>query len=245
MDDSSEWLTEEGAAEWLGVPLEAVRAAVQNGDLPALAVAGHRRISRSALLALAARGNGSSASPAPAAEPAVALEELPVPAGLTWISELRPAAGFEHGWPQHGGGYYKEPYPEAWEADIKLTGEKGESQRVKIGRSSGAERKDQRPRLTVFLRDFPVAEFIPSADGGKLVSVIKPNGKRTISNRSELPLLYRQVPTAPYTEATGLAGMGRPKGLAVLINPDDLRSAVHHAAARRLGRLGEPLRPAA
>jgi hypothetical protein len=244
---SDEWLGEEEAAEWLGVPMAAVRSGVDSGDIPVLYVGGYRRISRTALIGLASRpaGNGSrpSAATPSEAESEGVLESLPPPEGFEWINELRQAEGFIHGWPQHGGGYSKESYPEAWEAEIKLKGEKGNEQLVRVGRSSGAERKDKRPRLTVFLRDFPVAEFIGTADGTKLASVIKPNGKKTISDRSQLPPLYRRVRTASYSEVTGLAGMGRPKGLAVLINPEDLRSAVHHAAARRLGRLGEALRP--
>ena len=243
MEHTAEWLTEQTTADWLGVPVQAVQLGIAAGELPVLALAGEVRISRTALLELARRKTATDGHASAAARPAAPelLDELPAPAGFSWLGELTPTAGFVHGWPQHGGGYYKEPYPDAWEASIRL---KGRDQTIKVGRSSGQERNDKRPRLTVFLDAFPVAEFIPTADGTKLASVIKPNGKKTISSPADLPALYRNIATASYTVATGLSGIGRPKGLAVLINPDDLRSAVHHAAARRLGRLGEVVRPA-
>jgi hypothetical protein len=56
---------------------------------------------------------------------------------------------------------------------------------------------------------FPAAEFVATADGSNLASVIKPNGKKTISGLSDLPALYRSIPTASYTQATGLSGIGR------------------------------------
>jgi hypothetical protein len=241
MELKDEWLTPGGAADWLGVPLDAVHLAIGDGGVPVLTVGGHVRISRGALLALARGGAIANGAVASASEPAELLPNLPAPAGFAWVEQLSPAKGFVHGWPKHGGGYYEEPYPEAWAALITI---RGQDQHVKVGRASGAGRKDKRPRLTMFMEDVPFAEFIPTADGTKIASVIKPNGKETIANMADLPPLYRRVPTAPYSAITGLAGIGRPKGLALLIEPDDLRSAVHHAAARRLGRLGEPVVPA-
>jgi len=52
------------------------------------------------------------------------------------------------------------------------------------------------------------------------------------------------VKVAPYPEASGMSSSGRPRGLAVIIGRDDLKSAVHHAAARQLGKLGRPIEPA-
>jgi len=239
MEHRDDWLTPEGAASWLQVPQDAVQLAIKEGTLPAITVGGHVRISREAVLAAAQHGPAVNGRGPAASEPEKPpLTELPEPAGFAWIEELNQAEGFVHGWPQHGGGYFREPYPEAWSALVSIGGQK---HRVKVGRSSGAERSDKCPRLTVFMEDFPVAEFLRTADGAKVASVIKPNGKKTIADPADLPPLYRRVPTAPYSEITGLSGMGRPKGLALLIEPDDLRSAVHHAAARRLGKLGQPL----
>jgi hypothetical protein len=41
-----------------------------------------------------------------------------------------------------------------------------------------------------------------------------------------------------------LTGMGLTNGLALVIAVDDYRSAVHHGAARRLGRNHFPVEPA-
>jgi hypothetical protein len=45
----------------------------------------------------------------------------------------------------------------------------------------------------------------------------------------------------PYRQATGTGGIGVPNDLALVVGADDYRSAVHHAAARRLGRERYPV----
>ena len=114
MELKDEWLTPGGAADWLGVPLDAVHLAIRDGGVPVLTVGGHVRISRGALLALARGGAIANGAVASASEPAELLPNLPAPAGFAWVEQLSPAKGFVHGSPKHGGGYYEEPYPEAW-----------------------------------------------------------------------------------------------------------------------------------
>ena len=58
------------------------------------------------------------------------------------------------------------------------------------------------------------------------------------------PRLYRDAQVALYHQVTGLSGRGRPSGAAVVIAGDDVISAVYPAAARWLGRNGQPAEPA-
>ena len=75
--------------------------------------------------------------------------------------------------------------------------------------------------------------------------LLKVNGKATLRAGVPVPALYCRSRLLPYQEATGFTGPGRTKGLAVVITADDMKSAVHHAAARWLGKRGQDLSPAA
>jgi len=239
-----EWISEGEAARWLGVSAQDVREAVRRGGLPALRIGGQVRLSRTALIA-AAGGNSNAQNRAADSASSAALsgghetnEEntgIPAPAELRWRQALAPSEPFEQQWPRQGGGSDPEWYPHAWAGAITLA---GSERRVVVGESTGDVRLDNRRRLLVLLDAYPTAEFAPTVDGCGWASVIKPDGRRTIPAGDPLPRLYRHARVEPYREATGLSGRGRPKGLAVVIDHDDIQSAVHHAAARWLGRNG-------
>jgi excisionase family DNA binding protein len=248
---SDEWMTEAVAAEWLGVSIKEVRDAVGRGELPSLRIGGRARLSRKALLALggaAPTGDDDSldGSVAPvesqvavsAAQPAQSAG-LPAPSGMEWRTPLGSAAAFEHRWPAQGGSSI-EPYPKAWGGAISL---KGKDMKVLVGEATGAERRDGKRRLTVLIDGYPMAEFVPTAAGDGWVSLIKPDGRHTVSPSSPLPRLYREARVEPNQQATGLSGQGRPTGAALVIDGDDVDSAVHHAAARWLGAKGFPVEP--
>jgi excisionase family DNA binding protein len=228
--ESGEWLTVAEAAGWLRVRQSEVVAAIHAGEIPSLRIGGNFRVSRTGLLRLA-EDLRSAADPARAS--VVAMDDrIALPAGVVWLEELQPSDAFSHGWPQKGGGTFDETYSRSWQGRIRIN---GSEVAVLIGETVRFERG----RLTVFFDNYPVAEFMDTPDGMHWVSVIKPDGKRTVASSDSLPPLYRGVDVAPYQEATGVGGSGRPTGLAVVIDRADLHSAVHHAAARQVGKQGQ------
>jgi excisionase family DNA binding protein len=239
-----EWMSEGEVADWLRVPVRDVQEAIRRGELPVLRLGRHVRLSRAAVIA-AAGGNSDTQNLAAESGSRAGLPEcretneentgIPAPAQLEWRQALSPSESFVHGWPREGGGSTPERYPDAWAGAITLA---GSERRVVVGESTGDERLDNRRRLLVLLDAYPTAEFAPTVDGLGWASVIKPDGRRTIPAGDPLPRFYRHARVEPYRQATGLSGRGRPKGPAVVIDHDDIQSAVHHAAARWLGRNG-------
>jgi hypothetical protein len=163
--------------------------------------------------------------------PAVTLSPgLPRPAGVEWLTELNPAESFVHRWPSSGG-HFDESYPIALQGRIRIDGAERE---VVVGEGQ----RHNRGRLTVFLDRYPVAEFMETADGTGWASLIKPDGRKTVASSNQLPAIYRKSRVISYPEATGVSGVGHPSGMALVIDRDDIKSAVHHAAARQLAKLG-------
>lgn len=237
----TEWLTEEQAADWLKLPVEVVREAVQGNELPALIIKNHVRISSQALLTLGAHSdtsthNGTAETPAAEVVPA-GDGRLPPPTALTWLNEIAPAPAFTIPWPKKGGGTHDEAYPQAWSGLITLNGDQVE---VKVGECI----RDGRGRLTVMFDRTPICEFVATVDGQNWASIIKPDGKHVLAVGQTPPRLYRGARVEPYRDVTGMTGTGVPKGLAVVVSGDDYRSTVHHAAARWLGKHRFPVDPA-
>lgn len=240
----TEWMSEGEAADWLGVSLRDVREAISRGELPVLRLGRQVRLSRTALIAAAGGNSDAQVLAADLTNPARSPgsqqinEEntgIPAPAQLRWLQALAPAEPFEQGWPREGGGSAPERYPDAWTGAITLA---KRERHVVVGKSTGDERLDNRRRLLVLLDAYPTAEFAPTVDGLGWASLIKPDGRSTIPPGDPLPRLYRHARVESYREATGLSGRGRPNRPAVVIEHDDIQSAVHHAAARWLGRNG-------
>ena len=228
-----EWMTQAEAAEWLAVSEAEVREGVARGDLPALRLGTQVRLSRSALI-----GHASGAAAAITPEP-LALPDgrLRAPAAFEWKKELTETAEFEHAWPDGT----REIYPRAWSGAVSIA---KTLIPVKVGVSTGAERRDGIPRMTVFLMAYPTVEFVPTVDGLGWASLIKPDGRHTVPLGTVLPTLYQGARVEPYHDATGLSGRGRSTGAALVIDRDDLTSAIHHAAARWLGSSGRPVEAA-
>jgi hypothetical protein len=178
-----------------------------------------------------------------------------------WIEDLTEAPAFTIPWPKTGGGAKEEEYPRAWRGVISLNGERLE---VRAGECVRLDRG----RLTILFLRTPVCEFVATIDGqgcrslGRLrptcvvcefvatidgrgwAGIIKPNGRRVLSPGETRPAFYRGARIASYRDVTGMTGSGVPKGLAVVVGRDDYRGAVHHAAARWLGKRGAPVEPA-
>jgi excisionase family DNA binding protein len=240
-----EWMTVEETAALLSVPIEAVRAAIANGTLPALNVAGHIRLSRQALVAASAP---LPVVPFPSPRlPRADAEEQPIsggrvlqPAGFRWIEQLAEAKPFTHGWPKTGGGTSDEEYFRAWKGVVALH---GRQLTVNIGEAI----RDGRGRLVIWLGPSVICEFVGtlSGDWASLIRLWGPAGKKKVLALGEIiPPLYMGVRIEPYQEATGRTGKGIPKGLAVVVARDDLESAVYHTAARWLSWQHLPLEPA-
>lgn len=153
---------------------------------------------------------------------------MPAPEGLAWIEEIVEARPFTIPWPRDGGGTIGEHCPRAWRGAITIDGGLHE---VRIGECI----RHDRGRLTVLFGRAPIAEFAATIDGFGWASVIKPDGRRILKARETPPPLYSGARMASYREVTGL-GIGVPKGLAVILGRNDLRSIVHHAAARWINR---------
>lgn len=244
MSNRHGWMDEETAAEELALPIEVVQEAVKRGLLPALVIKGHVRISRDAMIDIASQSVSSKrevldVAIANANQVSNSKEEsIPVPLGLNWKDELTKIGDFSHFWPQkrehYGNGNNKEDYTQAWAGSIILA---STPISVKVGRAS----RKNRGRLTVFFDKSPVSESCETADGKHWASLVKPDGKKILSVGQIRPSLYQSARLESYREATGMTGIGVPRGLAVVIGIDDMRSSVHHAAARWLGKRSYPL----
>lgn len=233
----SEWLTIEETAGWLGVPVYAVTAAIAAGQIPVLRLAEHVRISKTSLLGSVSIYH-TVAPPAPSSGPAT--ESLPQPKGLVWLSDLVAAESFSQRWPTKAGDAANiSHFLEAWKAQLTLL---NEPHAVRIGADHGrTEQKsnDAPDRLFIFFDKVPMVEFMEiGGDHDGWASLIKVNGNKSLLLAEQLPPLYRQARVAPYADITERRAMGRSNGLAVVIARDDLRSCVHHAAARWLARNG-------
>src|SRR5579864_5394148 len=155
-----EWLTEQQAADWLSLTVDEVRVAIESGELPALRVGSRVRLSRTKLIelgggvrALSANGGPDNHLPGPAQD-----GRLPAPRGLEWLDRLEPGEAFDYRWPARakgpGTGSYRERYTESWTGRIRLA---GEEMIARVGRSTGAERSDSKPRMTIFFDNYPMA----------------------------------------------------------------------------------------
>jgi len=164
--------------------------------------------------------------------------DLPAPRGLIWSRDLARAPAFTHFWPKKGGGTAAEEFQRSWQGAIALQRKEME---VRIGECT----RHDRGGLTVFFDNSGVSEFIETTDGQGWASVIKPDGKRVLKVSETPPPFYRSARIEPYREISGLCGRGVPKAMAVVVSKDDLRSTVHHAAARWLAKNRFPVEPGA
>lgn len=153
------------------------------------------------------------------------------PAGLSWEEELQSIADFNFKWPAN---YGTESFTAGVEGRINLH---GTSLTARVAQTI----RDNRDRLVIWLNNYPTAEFVATTDGKHFASLLKPQGRKVLKAGELLPLLYEGAQLANYREITGMSGSGVPSAPAVVIERSDLASAVHHAAARWLGRRGYPV----
>lgn len=159
----------------------------------------------------------------------VVNSSLPMPEGMSWIEELSIDKPFSHVWPTQ-----IDKYLHAWKGSVSL---RSKPINIKIGEIVYHERG----RLVVFFNQEPICEFAETLDHKGWASLIKPNGRNTLQMDKTPPILYQGTRIERYREVTGLTGLGVPKGAAIVIAKEDLRSAVHHAVARWLGRRDFPI----
>jgi excisionase family DNA binding protein len=238
-----EWLDIEQAATWLKVPVSAVSQAVSTGQIPAMKIGDYVRISRSALVAAASQAAPASAQAAIVATAPDALlsgaedRKVPAPIGLIWERGPEEGQEFIYQWPRPNDEPRDdgaEKYDPVWNATISVHGHEVS---VRVGESV----RYDRGRLTVWLGQYPVAEFAETEDGLSWASLIKPDSRKVLKPGEPIPALYCRARVEPYRQVTGLSGSGVPNGLAVVIDHDDIRGAVHHPASRWLRRQNLPV----
>jgi hypothetical protein len=174
---------------------------------------GLRRISRDALFGRAAAPitvRAVPVAPVAASQPRQQLGGgLAVPEGLSGIQELIEAEEFTIRWPKTGGGH-EEIYPTAWRGVVVPN-------KVKMDAKVSQCIRHDKGRRTILLDKNPVAEFVETSDG-RWASVIKPDGKKTLAMGEEAPPLYLNARVGSYHDATGLSGIGVPKGMAIILS---------------------------
>jgi excisionase family DNA binding protein len=247
MNAQQDWFTPEELAEWLRVPEAAVHEAISSGEITAYRLGGHIRIDRAAFLeSVAAAPDTPISAPLSAADTAETnaadttetATHLPPPPELAWVAELRSTDLPPYRWPpEPDGERLVTTFDEAWAGRISL---RGVPHRVAVGADymrSKKHRSDKPDRLIAFIDGRPVAEFIETGgDPAAWASLIKVADNSSLHAREQLPDLYKRAKVAPYADVTGGRQRGRSNGLAVVIARDDVRSAVHHAAAKELAR---------
>ena len=235
-----EWFTEDEAAAWLSVPLEAIQEAIKTGKLPVLHIGSYIRINRDSVLKLVSR----SIPPVGTEATTVTDSHIPIPQGMQWVEELVRTDPFKYKWPKKkekpdNPGFWIATYSPAWQGIISL---QGEEYTVRIGQGSGDWPNNAR-KLDVFLNNVNLCVFSKTLDEQGWASVIKSDGKKNLGVDETPPVLYRRTKVGSYRDVTGMAGSGVPYAAAIIVAKEDMRSVVHHAAARWLGRNHFPVEP--
>jgi len=161
-------------------------------------------------------------------EKQIVSSSLPMPEGMSWIEELTIDKPFSHVWPTQ-----IDKYLHAWKGLIALQGKRVN---IKIGEME----LDGCGRLVVFFNKEPICEFAETLDHKGWTSLIKPNGRKVLQMGETPPILYQGMSIESYRTISGLTRA--PRGAAIVITKEDLRSAVHHAVARWLGRRNFPIK---
>jgi len=234
MPEEKEWLSIAEFARWVGISANTIRQEVEAGNLPIVRFGSEIRINRDLVLQLAAAKMSLASERVP--EPAHIAGDIDnhdshiaMPRGMSWIEKPTPIPPFEHKWPHRAEDPENvEHYDAGWRGKIFLL---EKEYVVLIGKTT----RLNRGRLTIFFNGMSMCEFTETREGG-WASLIKPDGKRMCGLDETPPALYRRTKIGAYREATGLTGRGIPAAAAVLIDKEDLVSAVHHATARWLAR---------
>lgn len=224
-ESGHDWLDEDEAAVWLRVPVTDLQAALDAGQLPGVRIGSAWRLRRDALIAAAGRASTPVLSVGRVTDP------LPRPRGLIWVTaDFKRLPGYSYRFGSGG----TEDYSEALAGQVAIFSDVVD---VIVGTSAGP-RADGRRRRVVFFNNYVMYEFIETPEQTRWAAIIRPDGSHYAAQPADLPPLYHAAPVEPYRTATGLTGRGRSTGLALVLRDDDLRSAVHHAAAKWLANRG-------
>jgi excisionase family DNA binding protein len=212
--------TLEEVSKHLKVPVEAIEQEIEEGNLQALDVAGHVRISEFAL---------SEYKKAITTKPRQKIGSKtaqPKP-DSSWLS-LQPTASFVHRWPDNK----IEEYRNALEG-VATTD--GRQYNLKLGWTTRKSGGEERRRWLILVDRYPTVEFVmctdKKSDGTELVaSIIRDRKGKQIPALATVPAEYKDFSVAVYSEK--VKGPGTSNGQAVVCSVDDFEAMVRHALIR-------------
>lgn len=220
--------TPEQIAECTQTAVEDVMAEIKAGHIACFHIGGQPRVTEAALQAFMAGDVHQPGDGAPGtAGQSPQLQSVAI-SPVLW----KPRSKFIYTWPD---GKTKEPYAEAYEADVSLSSGK---HHFVIGYATreAAGIKDRR-RVIVFLghvpQIVPVVEFCGANDFTKtkrVASVIKDSGNKHVRSQAQLPAEYQALPTAIYSEV--VIGPYAAKSMAVVADDNDRDLMLRHAIIR-------------
>jgi excisionase family DNA binding protein len=201
--------TVDEVAEHWKVTTQAINDLIASGDLRATKFAGQVRITASALNEYIALANDSVQS-------SVQLD----------VSvNLGPAADFAHKWPDRS----KEHYTDAQEGTATY---EGRNYHVRVGFTKRYSAGKERRRSLVLIDRYPTVEFASAGTNGNglMASIIKDHSGKQVPVGVGPPAEYANVRVGPYQQV--VSGIGASNGLAVICDPNDVRTMVIHALIR-------------
>lgn len=146
------------------------------------------------------------------------------------ISGFAEIGSFDFGWPQHGGGLYREHYQKGYETTRRI---KGHIYTFKIGFGERKAAGHLRPRVVVWLGNRPLVEFAGGNNyetDSLLASVIKVKSGRQLWPNEEVPAEYQGFEVARYDSI--VQGPYASTNMAIIVHKDDLESMLRHAVIR-------------
>ncbi len=207
--------TAEQIAEYLQVPVEVIQKEIAAGKLAALDVAGHTRISASAL-----------AMYKDAVHQQVAVSTNDAGAKQNAWLQLSAAPDFRYKWPDGK----DEQYVEVREGVATYN---GRSYRVKLGFTTRKSAGRVRRRSLVLVDRYATVEFVAPDDKSvqcKMASIIRDRAGKQLPVGAAIPPEYQELPVAPYADV--VTGPGASNGLAVVCDSQDFPTMVKHALVR-------------
>jgi hypothetical protein len=257
MNNNLSVLTPAEVAAILKVPEEAVFAELEAGRLKGFRVGSEWRTTYDFVREMVSSPTNippavvASASPPPASGASTVLPEKAdsLMKGVPKLEQFKQMSwqeigGFSHQWP-HGAseaeGTNLETYEKGYAGVITIEG-KETSFVIGMGKRPAAG-MDDRARLVVFKGKpgrtlYPLVEFVGANDfdtSGRLVSIIRREGRKPVRPGESLPAAYDGMPTGIYNEL--VVGPRAWNVCAVVANATDFPVMVRHAVLRdrRLG----------
>jgi excisionase family DNA binding protein len=212
--------TVEEVSKHLKVPVEIIQQEIERGNLEALDVAGHVRISEYALTeykkAIIAKPSQKTAAKKSSAN-----------IDANWL-KLQPAKNFVHRWPDNKIEEYKDVLEGSATYDRR-------QYNVKLGwtvRKSGGE---ERQRWLVIIDRYPTVEFVKcnKKEAGEMecaASIIRDKKGKQVPALTTVPPEYKDFSVAIYSSK--VKGPGTSNGQAVICATNDFETMVRHALIR-------------